>query len=139
MSVCISQPGEVPTKMTLSRFLASALIALGLVSLARAEVRIVGNLSGAFVDTSSFGTRLNLGDDGAQPINTSIGNSLLPPGIIHISNNGVVAWRNTNTPAFTNDTIPSANLCGGAQALAVYWDDLLTVDRSPPAINDGVY
>src|SRR5262245_55145051 len=101
----------------------SALAALGLVSLVRADVRIVSNLPGAYVDITDVGTRLVLADDGSQTLLTSIGNSLLPPGAIRISNNGVVAWGSINIPAVTNTAIPDVSLCNGTQTLAVYWDD----------------
>lgn len=105
---------------------------------ASAEVRIVSSLPGSYVDISAVGTAFNLGDDGSTLYTTSVGNSLLPPGTIRISNNGAVAWNN-NFTGFTNAALPSANLANNAQALAVYWDDLFTYTRDPSFTPDSVY
>lgn len=114
------------------------LVLLMLSTRAFAEVRIVSSLPGSYVDISAVGTAFNLGDDGSTLYTTSVGNSLLPPGTIRISNNGAVAWNN-NFTGFSNTALPSANLANNQQALAVFWDDLFTYARDPGITPDSVY
>lgn len=75
-----------------------------------------------FVDISTTGTPLNLGDDEAVTVVTTIGNQLLPAGNIRISNNGMIVAGNTGSPSWNNGTIPNT---GFTQFLAPYWDDFL--------------
>jgi hypothetical protein len=121
-------------RKTLSRLTSAAVAALGFLSLAQAEVRIVNNLPGSYVDIFAVGTRVDLGDDGETTITTSIGNSLLPAGQITLGNNGSVVWVPGTFVDFTNAGLPSTALGNGAQALAPFWDDLFTANAS-----QGVY
>src|SRR5678815_3895790 len=86
-----------------------------------ADVTVRNDLPGGYVDIFAVGTRYDLGDDGSTSITTSIGNSLLPAGTHSVSNNGAVSINNGGGTCFTNETIPSGCLAGGAQAIAVYW------------------
>lgn len=114
-------------------------LVLSIVDPTAVPVSIVDRIPGAFRPITSAATRYNLGDDGSQVITTSVGNLLLPPGTHRISNNGAIAWGNTSGTSFGNESLPSNSIAEGNTALAVYWDDLFTYDRTPPARADGVY
>lgn len=98
-------------------------------SAASAQLNIVSNIPGTFVDISGTGTALNLGDDTSANITTTIGNSVFAAGTHRVNNNGNFALSNTTAAGpFTNaDIAPTgtpAGLTAGAQYLLPYWDDL---------------
>jgi hypothetical protein len=121
-------PGSIPNGAVLS-----------IVDPQAVPVSIVGDIAGHFRPVSGGATYFNLGDDGQTNVTTTAGNLLLPAGLSRVSNNGAVAWGNTNGTGFSNASLPSANLANGDQALAVYWDDLYTYPRAFPEVSDGVY
>jgi hypothetical protein len=124
----LDTPGSIPSGTVLS-----------IVDSQAVPVTIVNTIPGRFRPVTSAATYFNLGDDGIVDINTLVGNLLVPVGTHQISNNGVFSVGNTNGAAFTNDTLPSGDLAGGDQALAVYWDDLYTYPRPATVQADGVY
>lgn len=86
---------------------------------------IVDNLPGTFQDISRTGTALNLSGDLEAEIWTTIGNALLPAGLVVVGNNGAIGF---NPPDFDleplNQMIPSENAFGGGQSLQIYWDNV---------------
>jgi hypothetical protein len=104
-------------------------------STAAAQLETTCSLAGSFIDISTTGTGLGLGDDGVVEI---------PPGFdltatlfagdgsgrIWVSNNGAVGFLGDGGSVgafYLNTTLPNFGLFGGAhgtpQALALYWDD----------------
>lgn len=95
---------------------------------ASAQLSIVDNLPGTFVDISGSGTPLNLGDDTLANITTSVGNSVFAAGTHRVGNNGLFALNSTTASGpFGNNTIPPTGsptgLTAGVQYFAPYWDD----------------
>ncbi len=94
---------------------------------------VLGNMSGGaiqhvryndiglFVDISSDGTALNLGDDDEATINTTVGNTLFPAGPTTIGNNGVVASGAGVSVGTGNEALPTTDFFS---ALSVFWDDI---------------
>ncbi len=78
------------------------------------------NNPGLFVDISGSGTPLNLSDDGAATISTTVGNGLLSPGSVTVGNNGALV-SGPATVGFTNTALPNA---AWGQALLPFWDDI---------------
>jgi hypothetical protein len=114
-------------KMPVKRVLA-ALASGALAAAASAQLSIVNNIPGTFLDISGTGTALGLGDDTLANITTTVGNSVFAAGTHRVANNGLVALSNTTAAGpFTNATIPATGtpvgLTAGAQYLAPYWDD----------------
>ncbi len=102
------------------------LCVLVLPTIARAdEIQLTNTLPGTFLDISSIGTNLYLSDDGYAEITTTIGNALLPAGLVAVSNNGGIAF-NPPDPFLspTNEPIPSPLAFGAGQSLLTYWDDI---------------
>ena len=100
---------------------------VALAPLAAAQLSIVSNLPGTFVDISSTGNALSLTDDGSALIATTRGNALLPPGAVVVGSNGAVRFQGTSTMlGYFNWVLPSASVFGGAQALLPFWDDINT-------------
>ena len=114
-----------------------ALLCIGLIaSVAGAQLTIVDNLPGAWIDVSGTGTPLNLSDDGEVDIATTVGNSLLAAGVARVGSNGAVRFAGTGQSlSWTNATIPSTNMFSGDQSLAVFWDDFNTSSGS----NGNIY
>lgn len=99
--------------------------ALGVMSTANAQLSIVNNLPGGFIDISSTGTPLDLGDDDEVKIQTTIGNSVFPAGRVIVGNNGGLGFDPVDTElAALNEEIPSNAGFGGAQSAFVFWDDI---------------
>lgn len=94
---------------------------------ANAQLSIVDNISGAWIDVSGTGTALNLSDDGEVNINTTVGNALLAAGVARVGSNGAVRFAGGGLSlGFTNQAIPSTSMFSGDQSLAVFWDDINT-------------
>ncbi|MCA9126212.1 MAG: pre-peptidase C-terminal domain-containing protein [Planctomycetales bacterium] len=79
------------------------------------------NNPAAFVDISSTGTPLNLSDDGAASIVTTVGNALFPAGTVTVSNNGGITAGSTASLSTQNTALPAAGI---DNALFVLWDDI---------------
>ncbi|MDA1055940.1 MAG: matrixin family metalloprotease, partial [Planctomycetota bacterium] len=75
----------------------------------------------AFIDISSTGTALNLGDDGNATINTTVGNSIFPAGSVSIGNNGAIIAGAEKAVPFSPAELPT-NAFGNA--LLPFWDDI---------------
>jgi hypothetical protein len=100
----------------------------GMASAASAQLSIVNNVPGTFVDISGTGTALNLGDDTLVNITTTVANALMTSPNVRISNNGAVALNSTTAAvSFTNATIPGTGtpvgLTAATRYLAPFWDD----------------
>jgi hypothetical protein len=93
-----------------------------------AQLTIVTNLPGTFVDISATGTPLSLADDATASVVNTIGNALLPAGSVIIGSNGAVRFQGAGTAlGFTNGPIPSTAVFNGDQSLLPFWDDINTV------------
>ena len=88
------------------------------------QVQKVNNPA-AFVDISTTGTALNLGDDVTVTLNTTRGNVMLPAGPIRVSNNGMIGAGTSGTPSFSNGLIPNTTFPSNT-FLAPYWDDFFS-------------
>jgi hypothetical protein len=104
-------------------------LALSLAPSAAAQLTLVSNLPGTFVDISGTGTPLSLGDDAEVDIATTIGNPLLPAGIVRVGSNGAVRFRGPGSElAATNTPLPTLSLYSlQGQSLVPFWDDINTV------------
>jgi hypothetical protein len=89
------------------------------------EIQLTDTLPGVFMDITTTGTNLHLGDNDSAVITSTIGNELLPAGTLAISNNGGVGFDPPDTLlAATNETLPSMSCFGSGQSLVPYWDDI---------------
>jgi MYXO-CTERM domain-containing protein len=97
-------------------------------SAASAQVTIVNNLPGSWIEINQTGTALNLSDDGAADIATTVSNALFAPGTARVGSNGAVRFGGTGTSlAFSNAAIPaSGNFSLTSQVLDPFWDDFNT-------------
>jgi len=102
--------------------------ALALTPLATAQLTLVSNLPGAFVDISGTGTPLSLADDAEVDIVTTVGNALLPAGTVRVGSNGGVRFRGTGTElGITNQILPNIGAFSlDSQSLLPFWDDIDT-------------
>jgi len=95
---------------------------------ALAQLTIVDDIAGTFVDISGTGTNLLLSDDSSATITSTVGNAVFAAGSIRVGNNGAMGFGiATGELGFTNAAIPGTGTPGGmyaAQALAPYWDDI---------------
>ncbi len=98
-------------------------------SAASAQVSIVDSLPGTWIEINATGTALNLGDDSAADIATTVSNALFAAGTARVGSNGAVRFAGTGTSlAFTNAAIPaSGNFSLTSQVLDAFWDDMNTV------------
>jgi hypothetical protein len=100
------------------------------------QLAITDEIPGTFIDISTTGTPLNLGDDGVAEVSASfdltqtlfVGDG---SGRVWVSNNGAIGFLGSGGSAgafYLNTPLPDFGLFGGAhgtpQALAVFWDDL---------------
>ncbi len=84
-------------------------------------------LPGAYIDISSTGTPLNLADDGAIDIVTTIGNELLSAGVVRVGSNGGLRFAGSSQDLGPgNEQLPSLMAFGAEQALLPFWDDINT-------------
>ena len=114
-----------------TRLVSGAAALAALEGAASAQLNIVSNLPGTFVDISTTGTPLSLTDDGEVDITTTVGNALLPAGTVRVGSNGAVRFRGTgNELAFTNAAIPNAGACCPSGTTS-------TPTRAPPARSSG--
>lgn len=97
-------------------------------SAASAQVTIVNNLPGSWIEINQTGTAMNLGDDSSTSFVTAVSNALFAAGSIQVGSNGAVRFGGAdNGLAFTNQTIPSSSNFGLAdQVLDPFWDDFNT-------------
>jgi len=93
---------------------------------ASAQLSLVSNQPGAFIDIAATGTPLNLADDGEVTIFTTVGNALLPAGDVRIGSNGGVRFRGTGTNlALLNAPLPAFGAFSfESQSLLPFWDDI---------------
>jgi hypothetical protein len=108
----------------------SALIPLavigGLAPLAAAQLSLVDNLPGTYIDISTTGTLIPLGDNDSATLSVPFGNAVFPAGDLIVSNNGGVGYGTlTSTYLDPNNTpLPSTQAFGGGQCALPYWDDI---------------
>ena len=102
--------------------------ALALAPAAAAQLSIVTNLPGTFVDISATGTALSLADDAEIDITTTVGNALLPAGTVRVGSNGGARFRGTALDlGITNQTLPNVGAFSlESQSLLPFWDDIDT-------------
>lgn len=109
-----------------SRARAVAVLA-GLASVtASAQLTIVNNQAGAFIDISGIGTPLPLSGDLEVIMTTSISNTVFPGGPVIVANNGGLGFfpaPDMNLGPI-NAPLPSLAAFGGGKALLGYWDDI---------------
>jgi hypothetical protein len=103
------------------------LVMLCAAGLASAQVQFVDNWPGTFVDISTTGTALDLGDDSVTNVDWLVGNDLFPAGNVRISNNGAIGFLPIDaygpcSPG--NAQMPIFSLFDENPALAVFWDDI---------------
>ena len=79
------------------------------------------NDAAAFVDISSTGTALGLGDEGEATITTTVGNLLFPAGDVTVGNNGGILAGGGRELSRANQSLPDSSL---GNALLVLWDDI---------------
>ena len=90
-------------------------------------VTIVDNLPGTWIDISTTGAPLSLGDDGEVDIPTTIGNTVLAAGIARVGSNGAVRFDGTALDlGYANQTIPSLAAFNSERTLMPFWDDVDT-------------
>lgn len=74
-----------------------------------------------FIDISTTGNQLLLGDDDEQTIITTVGNQVFPAGAVTVGNNGgIIAGANADL-GVSNTPLPTNNF---VNALLPYWDDI---------------
>jgi len=74
-----------------------------------------------FVDISSTGTDLRLGDDTFAVISTTVGNSIFPAGTATVNNNGLLISGVIQTQLIDNFGLPTGSF---GNALVPFWDDI---------------
>jgi subtilisin family serine protease len=74
-----------------------------------------------FIDISSMGTALGLGDDSEATITTTVGNAAFPAGSVTVANNGGIIAAASEDLATSNTNLPSASW---TTALLPLWDDI---------------
>jgi hypothetical protein len=112
-------------KTAMGRCAAGMCVLAGISSARTDEIQLTDTLPGVFLDITSSGTNLHLGDNDSAVIATTISNALLPAGNVAISNNGGIGFNApdpTLSPA--NEPIPSGAAFGSGQSLLTYWDDI---------------
>lgn len=108
---------------------------------ANAQLSIVNNLPGTFMDISGTGTFIDSTDDSEHTITSTVGNNAFPAGMVRIGNNGAVASMvSTGDISFVNNAIPAVGHPSGVPATAwdimyPFWDDLIPTT----AANSGIY
>jgi len=109
----------------------SLLTLVALTGSTHAQIRIVDELPGTFIDISTTGTDVGLVNDGEVAFTTTIGNSLLPAGAIRIGANGGVRFGGGSSPVgagdqllANNDDLPAVGAFFLQEALLPYWDEL---------------
>lgn len=103
----------------------ASLAGLAFASVASAQISIVNNIPGSFVDITGTGTNLGLNADDATAalaVPVGFGNAILADGAGVVSTNGRYNLAPGNS-AFTNTAIIAG---AGAQGYYPYWDDLRT-------------
>ena len=101
--------------------------ALAVTGTASAQLTIVDNIAGNWIDISSTGLALNLSDDGEVDFVSGVGNAVFAAGTTRIGSNGAVRFAGTGSSlSFSNAAIPASGLFNFDQALAPFWDDINT-------------
>lgn len=107
------------------RALAVLACAVGITSTASAQLIIVDDLPGEFIDISQTGLPLDLGNDASIEIITAIGNTIFPSGSVIVGNNGGLGFDPVDpTLPPENEAIPTNNGFGGSQSAFIFWDDI---------------
>ena len=82
------------------------------------------NDPGKFIDISATGTNLFLGSDEERTIFSTVGNSLLSPGLTLVGNDGAIMDDHHESIPPNNIQLPYFGWPGSGAALAVFWDQL---------------
>ncbi len=77
-----------------------------------------------WVEISSTGTALNLGDDSVAEVPLPFINALFRNGPVMVGNDGALAFGGPPWLPYWNSRLPSGALFGGEPALAPFWDNL---------------
>lgn len=94
-------------------------------SLVSGQLLFVDDLPGEYVDISSTGFLIPLGDESEAQITTTFGTSLFPAGDVVVGNNGGIAFDpSVINLGPSNAPIPSGEAFGEGHALLAFWDDL---------------
>jgi hypothetical protein len=111
-----------------------AMAGLAAATPSQAQISIVNNIPGTFIDISPAGNGLGIdsgvhADDAAAAIPVNIGNIILPAGNMFVGSNGMGATA-TGITTFSNATLTAASVRG----YYPYWDDLRTdnTTSTPP-------
>lgn len=89
-----------------------------------APLEIVDTLPGTWVDISTVGVALDIQADDVAAIDSSVGNAVFPSGRWWVGNNGAVGFAlNSLLPPIT-EPIPSPQIFGGDQAVAIFGSDI---------------
>ncbi|HMQ15632.1 MAG TPA: hypothetical protein PKC49_06625 [Phycisphaerae bacterium] len=111
----------------MTRFLVAAVSLCACAVGARAQLGIVDDIPGVFIDISNDprATILVLGDDDEGSFVTSIGNAVIPAGTVWVGNNGGLGVAPINEELEPlNAPLPSDGAWGGARSLLPLWDDI---------------
>jgi len=89
------------------------------------DVRLFSSLPGTVFDLGATGAALNLADEEARDVATTITNPLLAGGVVRVGSNGGVRLAGSGTALpRDNAALPAASAFGGARSLLGFWDDL---------------
>jgi hypothetical protein len=102
------------------RSLAAMLAIAGLAHAAAAQYEFVTTAPGTWVDISTTGNLLTLGDDQSVQIFNTVSNPFVPANA-WVNSNGSIGL--TSFTSFSNTMLPNASFHGGT-GLAPFWDDL---------------
>jgi|GEM_PF-1133218 len=84
-----------------------------------AEPEIIG-----WQGINTTGTALGLSDDGEATVPMGFTTPVFTSGDVTIGNNGGIGFVSGGDLDYTNGTLPSTSVFGGAQALLPFWDDI---------------
>jgi hypothetical protein len=94
----------------------------------RSALVLTDEAPGTWIEIAGTGTALNLIDDGAADISTTVGNGLFAAGVARVGSNGAVRFNGTGLAlGFTNEQIPSTSAFNLDQCLLPFWDDVNTI------------
>lgn len=104
----------------------AAALAFGSGATAVAQLSIVNDLPGSYIDISGTGTPLGIAGDDEATIFTTISNGVFPAGAVIVGNNGGAGFGSPPDDNLgpVNEPLPSVNAFGGGQSLLPFWDDI---------------
>lgn len=123
--------------MRIAAALLGIAVLAGAAGSASAQMSIVSNIPGNFIDISSTGTAVGNGDDAYFSWTSTVGNAAFPAGTVGACTNGFLCAGLTGASSpFTNSAIaatgvPSGLSTGATSYLLPHWDDLQSVSGDP--------